>query len=88
MYRHSSGSRKDLAIARNSSEISDQRQKEAKANFLPKINVKADHKYFTDLPYLLMPMSVFEGAEGEFRKAQFCVPHNIYTNLQLCFAFV
>ncbi|MBK8501126.1 MAG: TolC family protein [Saprospiraceae bacterium] len=73
---------KSLAIGRNNVEIGKQRQKEARANFLPKIDVNAGYKYYTDLPYQLMPMSVFGGADGEFRETQFGVPHNINTTLQ------
>lgn len=74
---------KSLQIGRNNIEIGRQQQKEARANLLPKINATADYKYFTDLPYQLMPMSVFGGAEGEFKEAQFGVPHNINANMQL-----
>ncbi len=74
---------KGLAIERNNIAIREQKQKEAKANLLPKISVNADYKYFTDLPYQLMPLSVFGGAEGEFKEAQFGVPHNLNANLQV-----
>lgn len=74
---------KRLQTGKNNIEINEQKQKEAKANLLPKITVNADYKYFTNLPYQLMPMSVFGGQEGEFKEAQFGVPHNINAQLQM-----
>jgi OMF family outer membrane factor len=49
----------------------------------PRLNLNADYKYFTDLPYQLMPLSVFGGPEGQFREAQFGVPHHINADLTL-----
>ncbi len=74
---------KNLQISRNTIAISEQKNKEAKANLIPKITANADYKYFIDLPYQLMPLSVFGGAEGKFKEARFGVPHNINANLQL-----
>jgi OMF family outer membrane factor len=75
---------KNLTIARNEVEISTQRNKETKAKLVPSISANAEYKYYTDLPYQLMPMSVFGGPEGKFKEAQFGVPHNI--NAQLAFS--
>lgn len=76
---------KTLQINRNNIAIGEQREKEAKANLIPKISVNADYKYFWDLPHQLMPLSTFNPAapEGQFKEAQFGVPHNINANLQL-----
>ena len=74
---------KNLKISRNNIAIGQQKNKEAKANLLPKINANADYKYFTNLPYQLMPLSIFGGPEGKFKEAQFGVPHNINANLTL-----
>lgn len=76
---------KTLQINRNNIAISEERGKEAKANLIPKVMVNADYKYFTDLPHQLMPLSTFNpmAPEGEFKEAQFGVPHNINANLQL-----
>ncbi len=76
---------KNLQINRNNIAIGEQKQKEAKANLIPKITVNADYKYFTNLPYQLMPLSTFNptATEGQFKEAQFGVPHNINANLQL-----
>ena len=76
---------KKLQVNRNDIAIGEQREKEAKANFNPKVTANADYKYFTNLPYQLLPLNALNPAapEGEFRAAQFGVPHNINLNLQL-----
>lgn len=76
---------KSLQIARNNMDLSLQKEKEAKSNLLPKLIANAEYKYFTDLPYQLMPLSTFNpaAAESQFKEAQFGVPHNINVNLQL-----
>lgn len=72
-----------IAIAQNSKEISQLKHKEVRANLLPKLSVNGEYKYFIELPYQLMPLSVFGGPEGQFKEAQFGVPHNINANLLL-----
>lgn len=76
---------KNLQISRNNLAIGEQKQKEAKSNLMPKITANAEYKYFTNLPYQLMPLSTFNpmAPEGQFKEAQFGVPHNINANLQL-----
>ena len=76
---------KNLQMSRNNIAIGEQREKEAKANLIPKITANADYKYFTNLPYQLLPVNAFNSAlpEGEYRAMQFGVPHNINANLQL-----
>jgi len=74
---------KKLEIAKNEISIGEQRNKEAKANLIPKIVLNGEYKYYTDLPYQLMPLTVFGGPEGQFKEAQFGVPHNINANVQL-----
>lgn len=74
---------KALQMSRNSKTVSEQKQKEAKANLIPKISANADYKYFTDLPTQLMPAAIFGGPSGTFKETQFGVPHNINANLQL-----
>jgi len=76
---------KNLQIGRNNVAIGEQKEKEVKANLIPKVTANADYKYFTNLPYQLMPLSTFNSAapEGQFIEAQFGVPHNINANLQL-----
>jgi OMF family outer membrane factor len=74
-----------LQINRNNISISEQREKEAKANLIPKVTVNADYKYFMELPTQLMPMNALnpQAPEGQFRDLQFGVPHNINANIQL-----
>lgn len=74
---------KSLQISKNIILITEQKQKEMKGNLVPTVTANADYRYFTDLPYQLMPLSVFGGPEGKYREAQFGVPHNINANLQL-----
>jgi len=73
----------NLKIGRNSIEIGEERYKEARAGLIPRISANADYKYFADLPYQLLPMSVFGGQEGQFKEARFGVPHNMNANVQL-----
>jgi len=74
---------KNLEIGRNGVLIGEQKHKEATANLLPKVNLIADYKYYTDQPYQLMPAAVFGGSAGTFKEAQFGVPHNINASVQL-----
>jgi len=76
---------KNLQIGKNNVSIGEQKQKEALSNLIPKVNVAADYKYFTDLPYQLMPLSTFnpDAPEGQFKEAQFGVPHNINASIQV-----
>ena len=76
---------KTLQINRNHISISEQREKEAKANLIPKVTANADYKYFMELPTQLMPMNALnpQAPEGQFRNLQFGVPHNINANVQL-----
>jgi outer membrane protein TolC len=76
---------KNLQINRNNLALGIDKQKEAKANLLPKISANAEYKYFIDLPYQLLPLSTFNptAPKDQFKEAQFGVPHNINANLQL-----
>lgn len=72
-----------IAIAENTQELSELKHKEVKSNLLPKLSINGEYKYFIELPYQLMPLSVFGGPEGQFKEAQFGVPHNINANVLL-----
>lgn len=76
---------KNLQMSRNNIAMGAQKAKEAQANLIPKVTANADYKYFVNLPYQLMPLSTFNpmAPEGQFKEAQFGVPHNINVNLQL-----
>ncbi len=73
----------NLKMSRNNIEIGNQKHKEAIANLIPKLTANGDYKYFIDLPYQLLPMSVFNGPQHVFKEAQFGVPHNLSANIQL-----
>lgn len=72
---------KNIKMAKNQGEIALLKTQEAKAQLLPKIFLQGDYRFFTELPYQLMPQSAFGGPEGIFREIQFGVPHNISANL-------
>ncbi len=71
-----------LQISKNNMMMSAEKEKEAKANLIPKLKFSADYKYFIDQPYQLMPQSVFGGPEGQFKEVQFGTPHNINVGIQ------
>ncbi|HQT24338.1 MAG: transporter [Sphingobacteriales bacterium 17-39-43] len=74
---------KNLQMSRNNMLILEQKEKEAKANLLPKLALNADYRYYTDQPTQLLPQSVFGGPAGQFKETRFGVPHNINANIQL-----
>lgn len=76
---------KTLQINRNRQFAAFEKIKEMKAGLIPKLTATADYKYFTNLPYQLMPMSTFNPSapEGQFKEAQFGVPHTINASIQL-----
>lgn len=74
---------KTLKIAQGDVEIANERNKEAKGGLMPKLYGNLDYRYYTDLPYQLLPASVFGGPAGVYKEAQFGVPHNLNANLAL-----
>lgn len=74
---------KNISMVNDEIAIAQQRTMETKANLLPKLNFVGEYKYYTDLPYQIMPASAFGGQDGTFKEVQFGVPHNIITSLQL-----
>lgn len=76
---------KGIQIDRNKMAISDEKNAEVTSNLYPKIMANMEYKYFFDLPRQLMPLSVFnpQVPEGQFKAAQFGVPHNINANVFL-----
>ncbi len=74
-----------LEIGRNTIQQGMDRKIQVKANLMPKVKIEADYKYFIDLPTQLMPANAFNpmAPEGQFKVAQFGVPHNINANLQV-----
>ena len=74
---------KTLKIAQSDIEITNNKNKEAKGGLIPKLYGNVDYRYYTDLPYQLLPASVFGGPPGVYKEAQFGVPHNLNANLTL-----
>jgi OMF family outer membrane factor len=74
---------KTLKIAQADIEIATGKNKEAKGGLIPKLSVNADYRYYTDLPYQLLPASIFNGPAGVYKEAQFGVPHNLNASLNL-----
>lgn len=72
-----------LRAGRNDQALYAEQKEEAQAGRMPKATVSADYRFFTNLPYQLMPLSAFNGPEGQFREVQFGVPHNLGLNVQL-----
>lgn len=70
-----------IKISMNAAQLADLKYREVKANLIPKISVNGDYKYMIELPYQLMPLSIFGGPDGQFKEAQFGVPHNISGNI-------
>jgi OMF family outer membrane factor len=60
-----------------------EKNKETKGNLLPKLNGMADYRYYSDLPYQLMPAAAFGGPAGSYKEMQFGVSQNLNANLQL-----
>ncbi|MBK9511588.1 MAG: TolC family protein [Cytophagaceae bacterium] len=73
---------KTLQIAANNQHISELKHNEANANLWPKLTFGSDYKYFSELPTQLLPAVVFGGQPGQFKEAQFGVPHNISAQIQ------
>lgn len=74
---------KTLKIAQGDIKIANERNKEAKGGLIPKLYGNIDYRYYTDLPYQLLPASIFGGPAGVYKEAQFGVPHNLNANLTL-----
>ncbi|TFV94512.1 TolC family protein [Algoriphagus kandeliae] len=72
-----------LLIAQNLSNAAVLKNQEAKSQLLPKVMASADYKYFTQLPYQILPQEAFGGPSGVYRAIQFGVPHTIMGNLNL-----
>jgi outer membrane protein TolC len=63
--------------------LANEKNKETKGNLFPKLNGMTDYRYYTDLPYQLMPADAFGGPAGTYKEVQFGVPQNLNANLQL-----
>ncbi|MBK7174414.1 MAG: TolC family protein [Bacteroidales bacterium] len=73
---------RNIQLARQDGLIANEKNREAKSTLLPKLNGFADYRYYTDLPYQIMPQAAFGGPEGTYKEIQFGVPRNLNANLQ------
>ncbi|MBK7127862.1 MAG: TolC family protein [Crocinitomicaceae bacterium] len=71
-----------LRIAENQQTIISEKHDEAVSGLYPKIAIAGDYRYYTNLPYQLLPLSVFGGPDGVYKETQFGVPHVINANVQ------
>ncbi|WP_439474815.1 TolC family protein [Algoriphagus formosus] len=74
---------KALKMAANQLAAADLKNQESRSQLLPKVIATGDYKYFTQLPYQMLPQAAFGGPEGVYRAVQFGVPHTIMGNVNL-----
>lgn len=74
---------RSIRLSEQDINLATEKNKEAKANLIPKLIGMTDYRYYTDLPYQLMPAAAFGGAEGTYKEVQFGVPQSLNANLQL-----
>ncbi len=74
---------RNIKLAQQDGLIAKEKNREAKSALLPKIVGFADYRYYTDLPYQIMPQSAFGGPPDAYKEIQFGVPHNLSANLQI-----
>lgn len=74
---------KTLHLAGNQLTAAELKNQESRGQLLPKVMATADYKYFTQLPYQILPQAAFGGPEGVYRAVQFGVPHTIMGNVNL-----
>lgn len=74
---------RNIKLSQQDVNIASEKNKEIKGNLLPKLNGMADYRYYTDLPYQLMPAGAFGGQAGTYKEVQFGVSQNLNANLQL-----
>ena len=74
---------RNIKLSQHDVNIASEKNKEVKGNLLPKLNGMTDYRYYTDLPYQLMPAAAFGGPAGTYKEVQFGVPQSLNANLQL-----
>lgn len=73
---------RNIRISQQDINLAGEKNKEVKSNLLPKLNGMADYRYYSDLPYQLMPAAAFGGPAGTYKEVQFGVPQSLNANLQ------
>jgi len=74
---------RNIKLAQQDGLIAKEKNREAKSTLLPKIIGFADYRYYTNLPYQIMPQSAFGGPPDTYKEIQFGVPQNLSANLQI-----
>lgn len=74
---------KTLQMAGNQLTSAELKNQESRSQLLPKVMATADYKYFTQLPFQMLPQAAFGGPEGVYRAVQFGVPNTIMGNVNL-----
>ena len=74
---------RNIKLSQQDVNIASEKNKEIKGNLFPKLNGMTDYRYYTDLPYQLMPAEAFGGPAGTYKEVQFGVPQSLNANLQL-----
>lgn len=74
---------RNIKLSQHDVDISTEKNSEIRGNLLPKLNGIVDYRYYTDLPYQLMPAAAFGGPAGTYKEVQFGVPQSMNANLQL-----
>jgi len=74
---------RNIKLAQQDLNNATEKNKEVKGNLLPKLNGMVDYRYYTDLPYQLMPAAAFGGPADTYKEVQFGVPQSLNANLQL-----
>ncbi len=72
-----------IRLAQQDVFLANAKNKETKGNLFPKLNGITDYRYYSDLPYQLMPADAFGGPAGTYKEVQFGVPQSLNANLQL-----
>lgn len=72
-----------IQMANADERMADERIREARGQLIPKLRGSGDYKYYTDLPYQLMPASIFGGPADMYRAIQFGTAQNVSANFAL-----
>lgn len=74
---------RNIKLSQRDIYIAKEKYRETRSNLFPKLNGVADYRYYTDLPFQIMPASAFGGLPNTYKEVQFGVAQNLNTNLQL-----
>lgn len=74
---------RNIKLSQQDVSIASAKNKEIKGSLLPRLNAMADYRYYSDLPYQLMPASAFGGPAGTYKEVQIGVPQSLNANLQV-----